>query len=221
MAAERTVSPGQRRSLRRFAVAKGPDLVMRSDDGGLLASEEVADVGREMLLESFFVSLLGDVFALFCGREQGVIAASEFGFELAPGAVDLAGQHAALVNIFDAKVVELILEFASEIGTDLGLLEEEGAGCRVGEILLEIHEALVTVAKDVDELAEGCFDFFVIDTFGHGFLFPLIGCGEDVDMVDGRRASFQREARYNRFRSTDERWHTWFFARSTKPRWKV
>ena len=113
------------------------------------------------------------IFALFGGSEQGVVSAAEFGFQLAPGAVDFARDHAGLVNVFDAEVVELVFELAGEVGAHLGFVEEMGAGLLVFEILLKVQEALVAVAKDVNEFAECCFDFFVIDAFGHGFPLSL------------------------------------------------
>jgi Fe-S cluster biosynthesis and repair protein YggX len=158
----------------------------------LLGGEEVADVAGEVLFEGFFVGFLGDVFALLGCGEEGVVAAAEFGFELAPGAVDLSGDHAALVDVFDTEAVELVFEFAGEVGAHLRFLEEEGAGLRIFEVLFKVHEALVAVAQDVDELAECCFYFFEVDTFGHGCSSTRLDAGRRGVGRDGARVS-----RYN------------------------
>ncbi len=162
-----------------LAVAEGFDPVVRGEDGRLLTGEDVADVGGEVLLEGFLVGFLGDVFALLRGCEQGVIPTAEFGFELSPGAVDFAGDHAALMNVFDAEPMEFVFKLAGEVGTLLRLLEEEGASSLILEVCFEVHEALVAVAEHVNQFAKRCFYFFGIDRFCHVVplsWFRFLGC---------------------------------------------
>jgi hypothetical protein len=62
--------------LRCGGVAAGFYEVMRSEDLLLLLYEEFADRKGKIVIESFFVSLFGFVFALLCGLEQAMITAT-------------------------------------------------------------------------------------------------------------------------------------------------
>ena len=71
-----------------LGVAAGFDEVVGSDDLGLLLVEKLADGEGEVVLQGLGVGFDGFVLALFGRFEDAVISGAEFGFEIAPGAVD-------------------------------------------------------------------------------------------------------------------------------------
>ena len=82
----RLPSPSGYLLLSRAALTKSVGFL----DVGLLRGQELADLAGQVLFQGILVGLLGGVFALFGSFKQGVIAAAELGFQVAPGAMESA-----------------------------------------------------------------------------------------------------------------------------------
>ena len=143
-------------------VAAGFDEVMRGEDLLLLLNEEFADWQGEIAIESFFVGLLGFVLTLFGGLEKTMITGAEFGFEVAPGAVDGAGDGAGFLDVGHAGAMEFVFELGAEVGAFEALGEEETLERDVLQVVADIGKAFLAVLEGLDEVEENTLHLFIL-----------------------------------------------------------
>lgn len=145
----------------RERVALVTDVVVRVDDVRLLGGEELAEGQRKFLLERVLVDFPGVVFALLCSGEERVIAAAEIGFEVSPGAMQSASCGAGLADVGHAGA----MQFAFELGTEVGSLEAFGEEVAlhgfVLEVLADVGETFLTVLERFDDVEKDTFSLFV------------------------------------------------------------
>jgi hypothetical protein len=152
------------------------DVIVRVEDVGVLFGEKLAERQGEFLVEGILVDLLGLVFALLGGGEEGVVVGTEeLGFEVAPGAVESAGGGAFLVDVVDAVAVEFVFEFSAEVGAFERLGEEVAFEGFVLEVVADVGKALLAVFEDVDDFFDYFFDFGVFVRVGrHLYSFAVL-----------------------------------------------
>ena len=134
-------------------------VVVGGEDVRLLLCDQLANGQRQILVEGVGVGLLGLVFTLLGGLEEGVVAAAELGLEVSPDAMEGAGGGAGLLDVVDAVLVEDLFEIAAEAGAFEGLGEEVALQGFVLEVLADVGEALLAVEEGADERVEGEFHF--------------------------------------------------------------
>ena len=142
--------------------------VMRDENLLLLLDEELANWQRKVMLQSLCVGFLGFILTLFGGPEETVVAAAEFGFKVAPGAVDGAGDGAGLLDVGHAGAVKLVLEFGAEVGALEALGEEVALEGDVLEVVADIGKAFLAVLEGLYEVEENCFHLFILGRSVYG-----------------------------------------------------
>ncbi len=135
-------------------VAAGFDEAVGGEDLLLLLDEEFADGEGELVIEGLLIGLLGFVLAIFGGLEEAVIAAAELGFEVAPGAVECAGDGTGLLDVGHAGAVEFIFQLGTEVSALEALGEEEALEGDVLEVVADIGKAFLAVFEGLDEVEE-------------------------------------------------------------------
>ena len=96
-----------------------------------------------------------------CSAEASklVVAADDFGFQIAPESVELSGDGAGLVDVLDAVAVQFVFEFSAEAGALQAFGEEIALKLIVLEVFADVGEAFLTVLEHVDDFLEYGFDF--------------------------------------------------------------
>ncbi len=119
---------------------------MRCLDVRCLRAEQLVNRQRQLVLQSIGISLLGDVLALLRGLEQRVIASTELGLQVAPGAMQSASDSAALlVGVVHAFLDQHVFQFALEAGALQAFCEEVALQCLILKLLTDVLEAFLSI----------------------------------------------------------------------------
>jgi len=155
-------------------VAGAFDVVVGGEDVGLLGGEELMDGQREVLFEGVLVGSFGDIFSLLGGFEQGVIAADDPSFQIAPDSMDGTDRGAGFLDIVIALTAQLFFELGAEVSALEGLAEEEALKGVVWEVLANIREAFLAVVQGGDERTKDAFGLVQLGgVSGHAGLVPF------------------------------------------------
>jgi hypothetical protein len=82
----------------------------------------------------------------------------------------LSRDHAALMHVLDAKVVQFVFELGGKLGPLLGLLHKEEPRWLILDVVTNFEEAFVAVSQYINELFERSRHFFVVNGFSHNVL---------------------------------------------------
>jgi hypothetical protein len=143
-------------------VAVALHVVVRGEDVGLLLCDELTDGKREILVEGVGVGLLGLVFSLFGGLEEGVVAAAQFGFKVSPDAVDGPGSCTGLFDVVYTVLMENLLEVAAEAGALKRFGEEVALEGVVFQMFTDVGKAFLAVEEGADEGVESALHLVLL-----------------------------------------------------------
>ncbi len=129
---------------------------------GLLLADELVQGEGQVLLQCVLVSLLGFIFALLRGLENGVVSAAELCLEVAPYTMNGASRSSGLFHVVLALAVKFVFEFGAEIGAFEGLGEEISLKSLIFEVLADICETLLAVLQGADEGVKDAFRFILL-----------------------------------------------------------
>jgi hypothetical protein len=135
-------------------LADPQDVIVEKFNASCLREQGLAHREGKLLLQSLVIGLDGRVLFLLRGLHQRPIAATEFGFDLGPNAIEFAGDGFALSDITDALVVKDGFEVAAKFGANQRFIEEVELESGVLEFLADLPQACLAVDEAIDDGAE-------------------------------------------------------------------
>jgi hypothetical protein len=91
-----------------------------------------------------------------------MVAATEFGLEVSPDALEGANGCAGLLDVVNAVLVEDLLEVATEAGSFQRLREKVALKGFVFQMVADVGEAFLAVEKGADEGVESALHFVLL-----------------------------------------------------------
>jgi hypothetical protein len=127
------------------------DVFVEELDAGGLGEQNLANGEGEFLVQSLGVGLCGSELLLLGSLKQGLIPASEFGFELAPYAIQGSSDGFPLCDIVDTLVVKDGFELAAKLCTNERFVEEIELDVGVLKFLADSSQACLAVDEAIDD----------------------------------------------------------------------
>src|ERR1051326_935160 len=127
-------------------VAEDLGAIVSDEDALRLPFDDATNVGGQILLECFFVVVLGVVFAALDLGEDAFVASSQFFLQFKPLSVKRSADTSLAVGIGFAEALHLGFQFAGELPALQRLLVEPVADLRTLDVLSRIAIAVLSVA---------------------------------------------------------------------------